>query len=73
MYIHTHMYVCMYVCMYIYIYIYIIHMCVCIYIYIHREMGGAPMNPAPRNHLLVRMVRQSGCHCADALGGQKTS
>ena len=35
-----------------------------------REMGGAPRNPAPGNHSLVRIVNQSGCHCADALGRQ---
>ena len=28
-------------------------------------MGGAPRNPAPRNHLLVRIVKPSGCHCTD--------
>ena len=28
-----------------------------------REMGGASMNPAPRNHFLVWMVKPSGCHC----------
>ena len=26
-----------------------------------REMGGAPRNPAPRNHLWVRIVKPSGC------------
>ena len=36
-----------------------------------REMGGAPRNPAPRNHLLVRIVKPSGCHCTDASGGEK--
>ena len=30
-----------------------------------REMGGAPRNPAPRNHFLVRIVKPSGCHCTD--------
>ena len=30
-----------------------------------REVGGAPRNPAPRNHLLVWIVRPSGCHCTD--------
>ena len=35
-----------------------------------REMGGAPRNPAPRNHLLVWIVKPSGCHCTD---GQLTS
>ena len=30
-----------------------------------REMGGAPRNPAPRNHLLVRIVKPSGCHCTE--------
>ena len=33
------------------------------------EMGGAPRNPAPRNHLLVWIVKPSGCHCTDAFGG----
>ena len=28
-------------------------------------MGGAPRNPAPRNHFLVRIVKPSGCHCTD--------
>ena len=28
-------------------------------------MGGAPRNPAPRNHLLVWIVKPSGCHCTD--------
>ena len=36
-----------------------------------REMGGAPRNPAPRNHFLVQIVKPSGCHCTDALGGEK--
>ena len=35
-----------------------------------REMGGAPMNPAPRNHFLVWIVKPSGCHCTD---GHSTS
>ena len=35
-----------------------------------REMGGDPRNPAPRNHLLVCIVKPSGCHCIDACGGQ---
>ena len=30
-----------------------------------REMGGAPWNPAPRNHFLVWIVSPSGCHCTD--------
>ena len=34
-----------------------------------REMGGAPRNPAPRNHFLVWIVKPSGCHCTDAFGG----
>ena len=33
-------------------------------------MGGAPRNPAPRNHLLVRIVKPSGYRCAD---GHSTS
>ena len=36
-----------------------------------REMGGAPRSPAPRNHLLVRIVKSPSCHCADALGGKE--
>ena len=32
-------------------------------------MGGAPRNPAPGNHLLVWIVKPSGCHCPDAFGG----
>ena len=32
-------------------------------------MGGAPRNPAPRNHFSVRIVKSPGCHCTDALGG----
>ena len=28
-------------------------------------MRGAPRNPAPRNHLLVGIVKPSGCHCTD--------
>ena len=35
-----------------------------------REMGGAPRNPAPRNHFLVWIVKPSGCHCADAFDGK---
>ena len=35
-----------------------------------RGMGGAPMNPAPRNHFLVWIVKPSGCHCTDAFGGK---
>ena len=30
-----------------------------------RETGGAPRNPAHRNHLLVWIVKPSGCHCTD--------
>ena len=37
-----------------------------------RETGGAPRNPAPRNHLLVWIVKPSGCHRKDALGGKKS-
>ena len=37
-----------------------------------REMGGAPRNPAPRNHFLVWIVKPSGWNCTDALGGEKT-
>ena len=50
------------------------HIHIYIYIYIYmalREMGGAPRNPAPRNHLLVWIVKPSGCHCTDAFGGGK--
>ena len=36
-----------------------------------REMGGAPRNPAPRNHLLVWIVKPSGCHCTDVLDGKE--
>ena len=36
-----------------------------------REMGGAPRNPAPRNHCLAWIVKPPGCHCTDALGGNK--
>ena len=35
------------------------------------EMGGAPSNPAPRNHFLVRIVKPSGCHCTAAFGWEK--
>ena len=34
-------------------------------------MRGAPRKPAHRNHFLVRIVKPSGCHCTDALGGTK--
>ena len=30
-----------------------------------REIRGAPRNPAPGNHFLVRIVKLSGCHCTD--------
>ena len=36
-----------------------------------REMGGAPKSPALWSHFLVRIVKPSGCHCTDALGGGK--
>ena len=36
-----------------------------------REMGGAPRNPAPRNHFLVRIVKSPGCHRKDAFGGEE--
>ena len=36
-----------------------------------RQMGGAPRNPALRNHFFVRTVKPSGCHCADAFRGKK--
>ena len=65
---------------YIYIYIYIERergVCVYIYIYIMLYyitlqiiMGGAPRNPALRNHFLVWTVKPSGCHCTDAFGGK---
>ena len=29
------------------------------------EMGGAPRNPAARNHFSVWIVKPSGCHCTD--------
>ena len=35
------------------------------------EIGGAPRNPAPRNHFLVWIVKSPGCHCTDALGGEE--
>ena len=56
----------MYVCVYIYIYIDLcsIHHSAT---YGHiREKGGAPRNPAPRNHFLAWIVKSSGCHCTDA-------
>ena len=28
-------------------------------------MGGAPRNPAPRNHLFAWIVEPSGCHCTE--------
>ena len=37
-----------------------------------RETGGVHRNPAPRNHFLVWIVKPSGCHCADAVGVEKT-
>ena len=36
-----------------------------------RVMGGAPRNPAPRSRCLVWIVKPSGCHCTDALGGNE--
>ena len=36
-----------------------------------RETGGAPRNLAPRTHFLVWIVKPSGCHCTDALGGKE--
>ena len=30
-----------------------------------REMGGAPRNPAPRNHFVVRIVKPSSWHFTD--------
>ena len=36
-----------------------------------REAGGAPGNPAPGSHCLVRIVKSPGCHCRDALGGKE--
>ena len=35
-----------------------------------RELGGAPRNPAPRNHFFVRIVKPPGCHCTDAFRGK---
>ena len=37
-----------------------------------REMGGAPRNPAPRNHFLAWIVKSPGCHCTDAFDAQQT-
>ena len=66
--------------LYIYIYIYMYNMYIYIYIYIYihahtympggsrplREMGGAPRNPAPRNHFWgVWIVKPLGWHCTD--------
>ena len=28
-------------------------------------MGGAPRNPAPKNHFLVCIFKPSGCHCTN--------
>ena len=36
-----------------------------------RELGGAPRSPAPRNLFLGWIVKPSGCHCTDAIGGNK--
>ena len=36
-----------------------------------REMGGAPRNPAPGNHLWVRIVEPPGCHGTDAFDGKE--
>ena len=38
-----------------------------------REMRGAPGNPAPRSHFLAWLVKPQGCHCTDALGGEKVA
>ena len=35
-----------------------------------RQMGGAPRNPAPGNHLLVWILKPSGCHCTGPIGGE---
>ena len=48
------MYVCMHVCMYVCMYV-----CIHVYIYIYIFVT------APRNHLLVRIVKPSRCHCTD--------
>ena len=37
-----------------------------------RDMGGAPRNPAPRNHFFVWIVKPSGCRYTDAFGGKNT-
>ena len=77
-YIHIYIYVYLsynmyniYVYMYTYIYIYITNLHICMYSI--REMGGAPRNLAPRNHILVRIVKPSGCHRTDAFGGTNIS
>ena len=36
-----------------------------------RDMGAAPRNQAPRSHFLAWIVEPPGCHCTDALGGEK--
>ena len=36
-----------------------------------RELGGAPRNLAPRNHLWVSIVKPSGCRCTGAFGGNE--
>ena len=33
-------------------------------------MGGAPRNPAPRNHFLIWMFKSPGCHCTVVFGEQ---
>ena len=35
------------------------------------EMGGAPKNPAPRNHPSVRIVKSPGCRRTDAFGREE--
>ena len=35
------------------------------YTYIHIYAYMYPKNPAPRNHLLVQIVKPSDCHCTD--------
>ena len=37
------------------------------------KTGGAPKNPAPRNHLLAWTIKPSSCHCTDASGGTNRS
>ena len=72
-YVYVCVYIYIYICVYIYIYIYV---CVHICIWLPQrctlgEMGGAPRNPAPRNHFWCGLSNHQAATAQMHLVGKK--